>query len=309
MSPNLQHTLSNLELAPPPEAWKAIASRLDAEFDVQDSGIAQKLSDTALTPPPGSFDAIMTKMDAVSPAPSGKPARVVSMAYRRVAIVAAAVVLIALSAWYFMSSGSGTTPAAVPGIAVTDDNNIIPEASASVVPSPVTQERITQARVIRRSPRMIRQYADVPPGMITQAVYSPYENTGTDVPALQHAGIDDLTPVNTINRPNVPGPLIRDANGDVIIDRNLVVSPDNNYIIVTGPNGEQTRISAKFLDMLESMNAEEVPDGYFDMIFRENTLWKSRFRQWRNKLLQQSTFIPSATNFLDLLELRDMLED
>lgn len=83
----------------------------------------------------------------------------------------------------------------------------------------------------------------------------------------------------------------------------------DNYISVTGPNGQQTKISSKFVNVLLYMNNDsniEQFEGYFSKTFLESLVWKSKFQDWRNKILQTS-LIPSADNFMDILELKDLI--
>ena len=89
------------------------------------------------------------------------------------------------------------------------------------------------------------------------------------------------------------------------MDESLVTAPDENYIIVTSPNGEQTKISRKFLKMLSVMNT----GPYNNLMNAENFQWKLRFEEWRSKLLQQATYIPTANNFLDIMDLKELLEE
>ena len=104
-------------------------------------------------------------------------------------------------------------------------------------------------------------------------------------------------------------PPIRDANGNIILDTELIFAPDNNYIVVTGPNGEQTRISSKFLPLLSSMNGNIESMDYFQFFLNENNIWKLRFNEWRDRMLRQATIIPTATNLLDIIQLKEFLQE
>jgi hypothetical protein len=69
--------------------------------------------------------------------------------------------------------------------------------------------------------------------------------------------------------------------------------------VVTAPNGEHVRISSKFSDAVTSLIGGDNVD-YF---------WKSRFDSWKSKLMTNPSFIPSAGNFLDIAELKDLLKE
>ncbi|MEJ7914218.1 MAG: hypothetical protein WKF70_13745, partial [Chitinophagaceae bacterium] len=104
---------------------------------------------------------------------------------------------------------------------------------------------------------------------------------------------------------------IRNERGDIIQDMNLVSIAGNKYITITGPNGQQTKISSKFLNLLLYLNRDsdiQVFEGYFDKNFLESLIWKSRFDDWRKKIIQTS-FSPSSTNFMDILEFKDLINE
>jgi hypothetical protein len=73
--------------------------------------------------------------------------------------------------------------------------------------------------------------------------------------------------------------------------------------VVTGPNGKQTRISSKFLSCL----------GYINSRSSENDARGSRciskFDEWRERLIAEPGFIPTANNFFDIFELKDLVQD
>ncbi len=102
---------------------------------------------------------------------------------------------------------------------------------------------------------------------------------------------------------------IRNANGVIIQDPEIVNNPGSKYISITGPNGQQTKISSKFLHMLLFINDDsdiDEVDGYFDKNFLESLIWKSRFQDWRNEIINTS-FVPSSTNFMDILDFKDLI--
>jgi hypothetical protein len=87
------------------------------------------------------------------------------------------------------------------------------------------------------------------------------------------------------------------------MDLSVITRPGNPYITVTGPNGSQTRISNKFLPCLSYLNNDH---GIYNP---EGMQWKERFQEWRNKLLSEGSFVPSASNFFDIFELKEMIQD
>ena len=102
---------------------------------------------------------------------------------------------------------------------------------------------------------------------------------------------------------------IRNAKGIIIQNPEIVNNSGSKYISITGPNGQQTKISSKFLHMLLFINDDsdiDEVDGYFDKNFLESLIWKSRFQAWRNEIINTS-FVPSSTNFMDILDFKDLI--
>ena len=101
---------------------------------------------------------------------------------------------------------------------------------------------------------------------------------------------------------------IVDANGVIIRDLD-VLTTNSNYIMVTGPNGQQTRISAKFASVIRYLNSNTADtEEYLDKVIKESDTWKKRFQEWRSKI-SQSSFIPSSANFLDIIEFKNLIEE
>lgn len=125
---------------------------------------------------------------------------------------------------------------------------------------------------------------------------------------LRYSHAEYIQSIRNTSPISINGPSIRDTNGRIILDPDLVTAPgDKDYIIVTAPNGEQTRISSKFLYLLSSLNEPDQTE-YKDLPSWIRAGWKKRFNQWTVKI-QQSSFVPSASNFLDVFELNELIKD
>ncbi|HUR11334.1 MAG TPA: hypothetical protein VM012_08190, partial [Flavitalea sp.] len=117
-----------------------------------------------------------------------------------------------------------------------------------------------------------------------------------------------VSTVAAISPISISAPLIRDATGNVVLDKQLLkAGSDDHYIKVTSPNGQQTRISDKFLEVLHYMNTQDNDNPLFENAERRQ--WKLRINEWKSKLLQQAGFFPSNNNFLGIMELKDLIED
>jgi hypothetical protein len=97
---------------------------------------------------------------------------------------------------------------------------------------------------------------------------------------------------------------ILDARGQVIFYPKIVLSDDGQHIDITAPNGQQTRISSKFINVLLYLNTNEAESYDDDSL--ESEMWQKKFDEWRTTIMQNS-FIPSSTNFFDIMELKELV--
>lgn len=306
MSSNVQQKLLNLEFTPPPGAWHAIADRLHEEFDASETALSQKLQDTAFMPPAASWEAIAAALPGETPV--AQPATVVHMPYRRVRMVAAAAVIgiIALAGWYFLNRPATEIDTRV----VQQEQNLVPPVVENKEPESNNLPPVTAPPVEEQPREQLAQRNEAPAprynnrSNVRQVSYYPSQyDFQPDANYMIIIPEASPVPLTGEKSPEVEAPLIRDANGQIILDKKLITSPDNQYITITSPNGEQTRISAKFLDIISTLNAEMDPQDYFNFMMYENYQWKIRFSEWRNKLMNQSA------DMLDILELKEILQE
>ena len=76
------------------------------------------------------------------------------------------------------------------------------------------------------------------------------------------------------------------------------ISPPT-YFVVTAPNGQRVKISSKFSEAASYLFANGEADDS----------WKQRFEKWKSKLMTNPGFMPTAGNFLDIAELKDLLKE
>jgi hypothetical protein len=305
MSANVQNILHNLEAVPPPGAWDLINSRLDAEYDPQEIKIAEKLYDWETTPPPAAWTqiALAIQVDAVQ---EPTPARVIQLPFRKLAIAAVTLAVVGFATWAFLNRASGDVIVQQDPTVNTPTNIAPADKDVTVQPSlPVLDASIGNSgrRPNINVARRVNAAAALPASYISNEL----SDEATD--DIQYAEMDGLHALETTSRKGIKAPPIKDASGNIIMDPNLIVSRDKNYIIITCPNGEQARLSTKFLPLLADLNATADPAEYLGSFLWEKSIWKNRFSQWRYKLMQQASFAPTATNFLDIMALKDLIED
>ena len=285
---------------PPPEgSWQRIASTLEQDFSIQEQRIAQKLDDACLEPPKQIqqyiFDALDKKLS--------KPASLISFPQRKW-VAAAAVLLIIAGAWWWFNGPTDQN------LTATLSETVIPKNSTGTEknPSPITGSNTPANKIALHVPRKL-----------LNNVLSTLEETDNPTPQTDTPATEiDAIPVNdelirtadATPEAGVDAPLIRDGRGKLIMDLSLLTTAGGKYINVTGPNGEQTKISSKFASYLMYLRgSSSKSEEYLEMIFRSGNSWKKRFEKWRLIMMQSPDFIPSSMNFMDILELKDLLKE
>lgn len=294
MTTKLQDKLLHYELPPPEGSWQVIAGRLQEEYSRQDAAISQKIDSIEWLPPANAWENIQLSLAIKESTPVA--GRVVKMNWRRWAIAALVLGISSTILWLYNSNTRSTQVA----VTATVPSSTIPDSGGTPDQVPIITNRtpIQDAEPIARPKK-------VPVPLMA--------NNRNPLPhPIQSAfkGKKHFQPIDITETAAIAAPLLRDANGNVIMDMSLITSASNNYISVTGPNGQQTRISSKFANYLMYLNKDESEkEEYIDYLIRNSNFWKTQFEQWRNKILQQASFIPSSANFFDILELKELLKD
>ena len=298
MSGSLQNKLQQFEVIPPPAVWDKISQQLNDEFVTTDANVSSKLDDASITAPAGMWDKIAQGISE-----NDQPqAKTFSLIYRRIAIAALIIGLLVTGGLYYFNRN-------VPGNAIV---NIVPEkkeTQAIVEERPKPRDSNNPA-MLAQNESVIKKYKKK---SSQQTVKSEDDNYVVDEqPAFteynsnpEQAHIYDLQTVSALQPVSVSAPPLRDKKGNIILDASLISKPEDEYITVTGPNGKQTRISNKFLSCLGYINAGFISN---DMDSR-GIRCKAQFEEWRMKILAQPAFIPTANNFFDIFELKDLIQE
>lgn len=287
---------------PAPEgSWQRIASALEQDFNIQEQRIAKKLDDASLEPPKQVQQYIFDALDKKQ----SKPASIISFPQRTWVAVAAVLLVIAGTWWWFNSSTDQNLTASLP-------ETIIPQKSSGSekIPPPTPMAgSITPANKIALS---------VPQKLLNNVLSTQEESdiktAQTDTPAaeIDATAVNDelIRTADATPEAGIDAPLIRDGRGKLIMDLSLLTTAGGKYINITGPNGEQTKISSKFASYLMYLRgSSSKSEEYLEMIFRSGNTWKKRFEAWRVKMMQSPDFIPSSMNFMDILELKELLKE
>ncbi|QEC45669.1 hypothetical protein [Pseudobacter ginsenosidimutans] len=304
MEPTIQHKLANLEIAPPQGGWELLSARLVTEYDQTEIRLAQTLNDTALTPPSGAWAAIATGLpseeELITTPVQPAPARVVSFPFGKVAVAAAVLIVISFAGWFMLSSDNTTAPVAQTDAPPGNNVQAQPNAPSNSPNRITTPPAIAQEIPAERTRPLDVEQKEIENNTLITDVTEDNQPIDQDLPAAEPSLVrsQNLSTAAV----SIPNRAYRDAAGKVVMDMNLLTTPGTQYVTVTAPNGEQTRISRKFLPVLTFINTG-ADNGQF------NSSFKQKIQELRKQLLQQASFVPSAANFLDIMELKELLQD
>jgi hypothetical protein len=281
MSEQLKYRMQQHEEAPPAGVWEAIHTRLDD--DINYSTVATKMTAFETTPPANAWDGIVSALDGQAGTGNTDvvPFRRRNKVYR---LAAAAVIIgIAITGWWMMNRNNGKQPNIIQGNDVAAAN-ILPSGSDDTMSngkeggaqpdSPTEGMAFSSARASSRrlaSNDRTLKYA-------TAVNYPSYNN--------EYPIIINSTPVR--------------EEASTVVREHDIQTMNGDYLIISAPNGDRTKISAKFANVIRYLNDDETSD--------EGEAWKKRFQEWRRKIMQ-SAFIPSSGNFLDIADLKELLEE
>jgi len=297
MPGSFKNKLLQYETVPPASAWNRISAILDDEFISTDAVMSASIEKAVIDPP----TELWTEIDSFLHTEKiyARPVRVIPLLYKRLAIAAMLAALVTFAAMNLFP-GVKTTKLS----AITANNKYsaaIKTEGSGVLPAP------SPAAEIRVKPvnRVMEKIAASRPSIyahravfVTASQPEPQEN-------INQVYFSNLQTVKADQPVNISAPSIRDAGGNIIMDVKLLSKPNDPYIIITCPNGSQTKISNKFLKCLSYLNGDlSADDTDYDGI-----LWKEKFKSWRDKLLNENSFIPSTSNFFDIFVMKGMIQE
>ncbi|MFT3936045.1 MAG: hypothetical protein QM726_20610 [Chitinophagaceae bacterium] len=286
--PRLQY----LEEVPPQAAWKNIAGILDEEQQLNQ--LSNRLLNFSAAPP---ADAWTNIANAISEEKATQ-APVISFSKFAYRIAAAAIVVgLLIGGWLVLNKQTTKTDFVKNKPAVPSTGN-----EKEVLPPNKSLNDIKQ----QDQPVAVNNHANTQHTSKKELTVAADANKKEDVNALKHADVDGLVAFQ--KKPIViTGDPIVDKDGNVITDFGEVTT--HSYVMVMGPNGQATRLSSKFANYVRYLDDKgNGTEEYLDRVIVESDYWKKLFQAWRNKI-SQSSYIPSSSNFLDIVEFKDLIQE
>ena len=275
MSENFTNRILMAEIQPPDFIWGRIAGELDA---AKQKGFVQKLADAEVIPPVNAWENIQSRL-------SQSETRVVPMRTKWVKYAVAAVTIGVLAVGAFFLFNTNKQSAGVVSTEQPDTNSV-----ASKNDQPVTAPE----GVINNSSDLASADAgksDNPP------VRVPARSTSSKSSNVRYASVE---PVQTSNISEYISEPNQGLNENIPSGMKASI-PAPEYYTIQAPNGQPVKIAARFSGAVNYLfNADDKSDY---------SSWKVKLDNWRNKLMSNPSYIPTASNFLDILELREMMKD
>ncbi len=295
----LASKMESFDTLPPARVWEAINTRLgdDGQYAI----VAAKMTHFEAAPPAQLWDKIATSLPEPDTAVAAEAAPVIQLRKILYRALAAAVIISAIAGGWMMLSNKSSVSTEI----VKNNQPVTPDPSLN------QQEKKINPPTPAPGSEEIAIVAPPTETISAQQVNdrhrTAYNTVSEDDRVLKYAMVARLPafqegPIIISSAP------IADANGVVIRDID-VLTTNSNYIMVTGPNGQQARISAKFASVIRYLiGSADDTEEYLDKVIKESDTWKKRFQEWRSKI-SQSSFIPSSANFLDIIEFKNLIQE
>jgi hypothetical protein len=276
MSENFTNRILMAEVQPPDFIWGRIARELDA---AKEKGFVQKLAGAEIIPPVTAWENIQSRL-------SQSEAPVVPMRTKWVKYAVAAVTIgvIAVGAFFLFNTNkqsSGlvtTTQPDTNSVASKNDQPVSSSENGNSNNSDLATA-VTPDNTNVRLPRVATKRAASNSSNVRYAAVEPVQTSNL----ADHVA----DPTQSVNE-NVPSGM-----------KASIPAPE--YYTIQAPNGQPVKIAARFSGAVNYLfNSDDKTD---------NSTWKAKLDIWRNKLMTNPSFIPTASNFLDILELREMMKD
>jgi hypothetical protein len=287
MSEQLKHKIHNYEVDPPAAVWKNLASELNNTNDYLP--VSKKMFDYEVNPPSSAWINISEALKKGEGIQGVIPARRINPLIFKFGVAAVFIGIIILGSLFLINDNS--TPRKQIADNLKNPSGSSKKKHIWLDPSITTATLLNAASAIS-SLKEAETYANIPD----------IENDGyVSSRPLHNVPIKASFTVENISIPARP---ILDSRGEVILYPKIVMSEDGEHIEITAPNGQQTRISSKFINVLLYLNGDQEVPYVNSPVERE--IWQKKFDDWRNKIMQNS-FIPSSSNFFDIMELKELL--
>jgi hypothetical protein len=290
MSEHLKHKMYEHEVAPPGKVWNAIENELDGNASF--SALADKVYSYEAAPPANAWGNILATLEQEAPAPQVPVRSIAPKRFPGWMAAAAIVILLFTGSYFFFNAGNR-------------ENNARALASSNTTTNTDEQKNTSSLAPGSNKPAVDKLKATV------HSYYTSYSRkkttTGNKERPLRCSHIKETNPIADELVISVHSGQILGESGEPIQDMSVVNPSNHKYISITAPNGQQTKISSKLAIAMPYVSILGQGDN-INQQTESSSAWIQLIQGWRNKIMQ-SAFIPSSSNFLDILEFSELIKE
>jgi len=289
--------LFHAEEAPPEHLWSKITGDLDNEYII----FKDKLFNAEVTPPSAAWNNIQAVLDGNT---TGKVPVISLSGIFRIAAAAAVIGILFFTTNYFINTNK--TEADKP----TAQQTVKPRQNNDAGKNNVQQEIAADqsAPSAKKDKSLIASSFEIRKNRKQESIrqHNAYSEGGVSIstPSLAFVEAAQSAVTDKYDLGSSSSKRVRNLKGEIKEDISLLDLP-NSYFLMTGPDGQSIRVSSKFRNTIQYLNGSG-NEELLDVILRESRYWKNIFREWKEKV-SNSTFVPSANNFMDIAELMQLL--
>ncbi|MFN8251968.1 MAG: hypothetical protein U0V75_08820 [Ferruginibacter sp.] len=278
--------LAAFESIPPESAQKNIFALLDASGETQDS-FPVKVYEYEINAPDGAWPNIVAALekDTARVLPLQPQGRRIQLPYLRIAAGVILLAVISLGIWLISPDSKPGTPESTASaqpkspIKPAEQNNITGNSSVSFPAQPksiaATSQNTTGQTNHSRNVQYVQDEADF------SLVLDPAQGNPDKLQAISGETPQDISAMNA----------------------------NSGYVVTAGPDGEQVRISVKLSNYIRLLTEKDPKQKEnIDLIIEESAKWRAIFAEWRERMINNAV-APSITNFMDIIELSNILEE
>lgn len=273
--------LSVYEAAPPATVQKNIFALLDAADN--NSAFAEKMYSFETAAPATVWPNIVTTLekDGAKVIPFKSVAKKLAAVYWRAAAAVAVIAVISVAIWLMNRNNSKIAPGETAGVKSQNQEIANTKQTNGTNTAPLQNIPVTPKQNNTPKNTTVSNPSYVQDNEVTVLAQNPADGKKDKLQTITGETPQDIAAISTTN----------------------------SYITITGPDGAPLRVSSKFSNLISYLT-EKSPDVQenIDIIIKESAKWKATFAVWRDKMINNAV-APSLTNFMDIIELSDVLEN
>jgi hypothetical protein len=264
-----------------------------------DNNIKQRLYDIETPAPVGMWDAISARLDAEDASKSIAPVYVIPKRtnWLKIALAASFIGFVAMTALWFTKSNGKIIEKE--GETITKTNTIVLKDTVYLPNTNGAKNTIDQVIVQNNSNTNTpsKQIISTKEPVIKDNIIT----TKKDILLKKDNELVTNGTIKNNNEIELPQVIIKDQNGNPIKDINVIKSTDQNSM--TGPDNKGDKSIGNVINKISlKTDNEEI-----DSIINNSMYWKKQITEWR-KILIKSGYAPSSVNYLDILELKKLID-